>query len=139
MGPLARPYLFLLGLAAGLTILTATAYRRTSPAWLRGMLLACAALMLGRYVALAAHTSPDAAERFEVLRRFWFASVIGLTLPSVFAVDQLVKHPAMTPMRLLRWCAPFLAASAAILLLAPLRLMPDSVGAWAVHLEAPWR
>ncbi len=139
MGPLAQLYLFLVGLAAGLAILAATAYRRISPVWLRGVLLGCAVLMLGRYVALAAHTSPEAAERWAFLRRFWFASVIGLTLPSVIAVDQLVKHPAMTPKRLLRWCAPWLAVQAALLLFAPLRLVPDSIGAWAVRMDAPWR
>lgn len=37
----------------------------------------------------------------------WMARSIGLTLPAVFAIDQLIRHPAMTPHKLLRWYAPF--------------------------------
>ena len=35
------------------------------------------------------------------------ARSIGLTLPAVFAIDQLIRHPAMTPNKLLKWYAPF--------------------------------
>lgn len=44
------------------------------------------------------------------------ASLIGLTLPGVFAIDQLIRHPAMTPKKLLRWYAPFFVAYGVALL-----------------------
>ena len=96
--------LFFLGLASGLAILTLTAYRRLSPRWLRWLLNVTGLLMLGRYLLVAFLMGDE-------LSPAWFANGIGLTLPGVFAVDQLVRHPAMTPKKLLRWYAPFLIAS----------------------------
>ena len=41
----------------------------------------------------------------------WLAGLIGLTWPVMAAVDQLVRHPAMTPKKLALWYAPFLVCS----------------------------
>lgn len=89
--------LFLLGLASGVTLLTITGYRRVSPPWLRWLLIASGLLLMSRYVTMAlVITSPH-----QELVRF-----VGLTLPAGFAVDQLIRHPAMTPQKLLRWYVP---------------------------------
>ena len=105
--------LFLLGLASGLSLLTLTAYRRVSPIWLKWLLIASALVVFSRYVAEAAWCSPTLSpERLPVLRHVgWFATWLGLILPSVFAVDQLLRHPSMTPKKLLVRCLPFLAAA----------------------------
>ncbi|MBI4354692.1 MAG: hypothetical protein HY595_05580 [Candidatus Omnitrophica bacterium] len=96
---------FLLGLASGLTILTITAYRRLSPRWLRWLLIVMALLLLSGYATLA-HVTVD-----ESWLRWWrLIRSVGLTLPGVFAVDQLIRHPAVTPKKVLRWYSPWFIA-----------------------------
>ena len=109
-------YLFLLGLAGGLAILPLTAYARVTPGWVRWLLMAAGIFTAGRYVALA-YIMMFAGGPVEI-GQLWFGSTVGLTLPSVFAVDALVRHPAMTPKKLLLRFSPFLAAYAALLLFA---------------------
>ncbi|HEX9564013.1 MAG TPA: hypothetical protein VF981_08580 [Gemmatimonadaceae bacterium] len=135
---LASAYLFLLGLAAGTAVLAMTAFRHVSPRWLRWVLFAVGAFQVGRYVALACFTAPDAPIRFWELRRFWFASAVGLTLPSVVALDQLVRHPAMTPKKLLIRFSPFLAAYGAVILFGSFTAIPDRVAGWALELTGWW-
>lgn len=132
-------YLFLLGLASGLALLAITAYRRVSPIWLRWLLIAAGLLMLSRYLTMALFTHPEAPQRFWALRHCWFASSIGLTLPSLFAIDQLVKHPAMTPRKLLHWYAPFLAVYAAVIGWGPFTPQPNPFGGWLPMLNPAWR
>jgi len=139
MTTLAQAYFFLLGVACGVALLPVAAYRRVTPIWLRGLLIACGLLVIGRYLVMALFASPDAPERFGAVRRLWFGSAIGLTVPSAFAVDQLLRHPAMTPKRLLGWLAPFIAIGAAILLIAEATLVPDPLIGWSVRLLGPWR
>ena len=93
-------YLFLLGFAAGVALLTTTSYRRVSPRWLRWLLMISGLLVMSRY-AISTH---------------WILGAVGLTLPAFFAIDQLLKHPAMTPIKLLRWYAPFAALYGLVML-----------------------
>lgn len=131
-------YLFLLGLACGITALTTLGYRRVSPDWLRLFLIATGLFTASRYVAMALFTSADAPDRFWLWHYCWFASSIGLTIPSVFAVDQLLQHPAMTPTKLLRWCAPLLFIYAAVILFGHVSPARDPLG-WVPHLHGAWR
>jgi hypothetical protein len=109
------PYLFLLGLAAGIGLLTLTAYRSVTPSWLRRVLTLAGILTIARYASMAVLTMmPDPPAPW-LLARAWYGSSIGLTLPSVVAIDQLVRHPAMTPNKLLTWFSPFLGVYAAVL------------------------
>ena len=121
MPSLGALYLFLLGLASGITLLAISAYRRVSPAWVKWLLVASGLFVISRYVAMALFASAETPEPVWGFRFCWFASYIGLTLPSVFAVDQLLRHPAMNPKKLLTWCAPFLVAYGAIILCADAR------------------
>lgn len=139
MASLTGPYLFLLGLASGVAILTATAYRRVSPVWLRWLLIASGCFMMSRYFTMALFTAPDAPQRFWALRHCWFASLIGLSLPSVFAIDQLVKHPAISPKKLLVWLSPFLLVWAAIILFGHSIPRPDPSLGWTLSLSTGWR
>ena len=118
MPPEGALYLFLLGLASGVTLLTISAYRRVSPGWLKWMLVACGALVISRYATMALFASAETPEHVWRVRHCWFASYLGLTLPSVFAIDQLLRHPAMTPKKLLGWFSPFLLAYGALILAA---------------------
>lgn len=95
---------FLLGLAGGLAVMTVAACRRVFPRWLMASLLACGALVATRYVALAAAAPQVTAWRGAL----WQSGMIGMSWPAIAAVDQLVRHPAMTPTRLLQWYLPFL-------------------------------
>ena len=109
---LASAYHFLLGLAAGLSLLTLTSYRRVSPAWLHRLLMASALFVFSRYVAMAVCATTSSPEGPRILRHVgWLALLLGLILPSIFAIDQLLRHPAMTPKKLLlRSSFPLLVA-----------------------------
>ncbi len=132
-------YLFLLGLAAGLALLATTAYRRVSPTWLKWLLIALGLFTASRYVVMALFTHPEALHRFWGLRRCWLATTVGLTLPSVFAVDQLLRHPAISPAKLLRWLSPLLLAETAVIALGRLTPAPDRVIGWLPRLSAGWQ
>ena len=132
-------YLFFLGLAGGLSLLTTTGYRRVSPAWLRWLLMASGLFVFSRYVALALFTSPDAPREFWAWRRCWLATSAGLTIPSVFAIDQLLRHPAVSPKQLLRWCAPFLAVYSLLIAFGQFAAAPDRVVGWTLQLSPGWQ
>jgi hypothetical protein len=135
----AGAYLFVLGLATGIALLTLTSVRRVSPAWLRGLLIAGGLLVIGRYVTMARCALTEAPQAVGAWHRLWFASSLGLTLPSVVAVDQLVRHPAMTPQRVLRWYAPFGLAFAALLVFGQAAPVADRFLGWAPRLGPDWR
>lgn len=135
----AGAYLFLLGLAGGIALLSLTAYRHVSPAWVRRLLLVTGLFVFSRYLTMALFTMPESLASLALLRPCWFATSVGLTLPGLFAVDQLLRHPAMTPKRLLRWYAPFLAAYLAILLFGRVVAAPDPVAGWSLHLTPGWQ
>ena len=140
MEPAAAAYLFLLGLAAGVSLLTLTAYRHVSPAWWRWLLFAAGLFVMTRYVTMALFTTPEAPQRFGALRPCWYATSLGLPLASVVALDQLIRHPAMTPKRLLTWFSPFLAAYGAVIVFGQAVIVPDDrVIGWTLHLEPAWR
>ena len=139
MASLAGVYLFCLGLASGLTLLTITGYRRVSPRWLKWVLVASGLFVMSRYVTMAIFTRADAPQHFWMLRRCWWATSVGLTLPSVFAIDQLVRHPALSPNKILRWFAPFLLVYALVILVGSSHPVPDRVIGWMPRLEGGWR
>ncbi|MBI2104855.1 MAG: hypothetical protein HYT90_04650 [Candidatus Omnitrophica bacterium] len=139
MAPLAGAYLFLLGLASGAALLTASAFRRVSPPWLKGLLAASALFVVSRYVTLALFATAQSPERVWGWRYCWFATSLALPLQSAFAVDQLVRHPAMSSKRLLRWLAPFLLVYGAVILFADVEAMPDRVVGWSLRLSPAWR
>ena len=131
-------YLFLLGLAAGLTLLAMTAYLTVSPPWLRWLLVLTGVLVMGRYCTMALFALYQDPQPVWGLRRYWLGTSIGLTLPTVVALDQLVRHPAMTPRKLLTWFAPFLAAYLLILLFGAFQPTFDPVIGWRPVLTGPW-
>ncbi len=135
----AGAYLFLLGLASGLALLTVTSYRHVSPTWLKWLLTVAGFFVISRYVTMALFTAEDAPQRFWALRHCWFATSVGLTLPGVFAIDQLLRHPALTPKTLLRWFSPFLAVYAAVILFGSVTPARDPSGGWTLHLDGWWR
>ena len=139
MTPLAGLYLFLLGLAGGVVLLTLTAYRRVSPPWVKGLLLAVGLFMFGRYATMALFAAAARPEPLWALRHFWFATSLGLPLSSAFALDQLIRHPAMTPKKLLVRLSPFLLAYAAVILFGRATPVPDRVIGWSLHLSPGWQ
>lgn len=111
-------YLFFLGLAAGIALLTTTAYRHVSPSWLKWLLTATGLFVISRYVAMALFVMLEEPPLPWLLRRCWYATSVGLTLPSVMAIDQLLRHPAMSPRKLLIWFSPFLAVYVSVIVLS---------------------
>ena len=136
---LAGRYLFLLGLASGVALLTMTAYRRVSPAWVKWLLTVSGIFVISRYVAMALFATTTSPEHVWAWRRCWFATSVGLTLPSVFAIDQLLRHPAMTPKKLLGWFSPFLLAYGVLILFANATPAVDQLIGWAPRLTPGWR
>ena len=139
MGGLPIAYVFLLGLSSGVTLLSLTAYRRISPPWLKWSLLVTGCFTFSRYVTMALFAGSPDPQRVWFLRPCYFATSIGLPLPSAFAVDQLLRHPAMTPKKLLRWCSPFLIASLAGMFLSSATPIPDRIMGWMPHLNPGWQ
>ena len=118
-------YIFLLGVSSGIAVLPLTAYCRVSPRWLKWLLVGSGMLMISRYLTMMLLTNAEAPHRFWWLRHCWFASSIGLTLPSLFALDQLLRHPAISPKKLLWWLSPFLLANSAVMLFADVHPVAD--------------
>ena len=136
---MAALYFFLLGLSTGLVVLTLSACRRVSPVWLRTLLVLTGLFIASRYVAMALFAAADDPQRVWGWRHSWFATSLGLPLTAAVAVDQLIRHPAMTPMKLLRWLAPFLAVYAVVIIAAPVTAAPDRVAGWTLHLTPGWQ
>jgi hypothetical protein len=130
-------YLFLLGLACGIACLAITSYVRLSPRWLRWMLMASGLCLVARYVSLA-YAAIGAPWPEAPFLRAWLGSDIGFTLPSVFAVDALIRHPAMTPRKLLARFSPFLALYAALAVAARGSVLFNRQLGWGFALTPPW-
>ncbi len=137
--PLAAWHVFSLGVTAGLTFLTMTAFWAVSPRWLRNLLLLTGLLTLSRYVAMVICAISDDPQPWWLLRRCWWATTIGLTLPTVVAVDQLVRHPAMTPKKLLSRFSPFLIVYLLVMLLGASTPVRDPWIGWVPRLAPAWR
>lgn len=132
-------YGFWLGLACGLTGLTITAYGDVSPRWLRAVLIASGLFVISRYVTMLLFAiSPD-WQTWWPLRRCWLATSIGLTWPTVVAVDQLVRHPAMTPKKLLIRFSPFAIVYALVILASTWTPLHDPRLGWMPRLSPGWR
>jgi hypothetical protein len=132
-------YLFLLGLACGSALLALTAYRHLSPAWVKWTLVACALCAIGRHITLALFATADDPQRFWALRRFTLATTVGLTLPTVFALDQLLRHPAVSPRKLLVWSSPWLCGYAIIILFGRFTGALHPATGWLVQPDMAWR
>lgn len=132
--PLQGWYLFCAGLAAGVAILALTGYAALSPRWMKWAVIAAGLFTLSRYVAMAACALvPNAASSW-VVQRCWLGASVGLTLPTVVALDQLVRHPAMSPKKLLQRVAPFLAGYAIVLAFGAFDAQPDPLLGARPHL-----
>lgn len=139
MNPMAGLYMFLLGLAGGVTLLTLSSFRRVSPPWLRWLLIATGLLVIGRYVAMACFATATSPEAVWGLRRLWFATSLALPLQSAVAVDQLLRHPAMTPKKLLVWLSPWLLVYSAVILAGPTIPVADRVIGFSLRLAPGWQ
>ena len=135
---LAGAYLFLLGLASGVTLLSMSAYRHVSPRWLKWLLIATGSCVMSRYLTMALFTTTEAPKYFWGLRHCWFATSIGLTLPSVLVLDQLLRHPGMSPGKLLRFFAPFLIVYGSIIVFGSMTPQPDRIAGWMPRLDPGW-
>ncbi len=118
-------YLFCLGLATGLAVLAMSAYIAVTPRWLRALLFGCGLLMVARYLTMALLALLIMPPHPSLLHRLWFGSAIGLTFPTLVALDQLVRHPAITPRTLLRWYAPFFGVVLLAVLFGHIELLTD--------------
>ena len=101
---------FLLGFSVGVCLLPLAASHRASPTWIRGVVAGVTLFIMARYLAIAADlTAPGWS-----LPLLAFPTA-GTAFVGVLAVDQLIRHPAMSPRRLVAWCALALAAHLALL------------------------
>ena len=101
--------------------------------------MATGLFVISRYGTMLLFTLHDAPRIVWGLRHCWFATSIGLTLPSVMAIDQLVRHPAMSPLKLLRAFAPFLVIYSAVILFGAMTPQPDLVIGWTPQLSRGWQ
>jgi hypothetical protein len=106
--------IFCVGFACGIALLAITAYRHVSPVWLRVLLMATGLLMMGRYAVLAEFAGALSGRQWFL---WWSCGYIAMAFAAVFAVDQLLRHPAMTPRKLMLGFLPFLLAYMGFILL----------------------
>ncbi|MBI4355611.1 MAG: hypothetical protein HY597_04085 [Candidatus Omnitrophica bacterium] len=132
-------YLFFLGLAAGCVVVTLTRYEQVSPRWLRGVLMGLGGLLLARCALMAGLALSDDPQPWWVWHRLWFVTAMGLTLPAVLVIDQLLRHPALSPKKILRWCSPVLAACLIIVLCGRTQRHGDPLIGWVPQLTGFWR
>lgn len=128
-------YCFLLGLSAGVALLATTSYRRVSPTWLKWSLLASGTLLMAHYLTLALFTSPTPPQHLWALRFLWHLMPITLLFPAVMAIDQVLRHPAMSPTTLLKWLAPFLVADILMIVLAQSTVIPHPITSWMLSMD----
>ena len=138
MPPQAGCYLFLLGMAAGAALLPMSAFRRVSPVWLRWLLLASGAFVISRYAAMAVFATAAQPEPVWGWRFCWFATSLAFPLQTAFALDQLVRHPGMTPRGVLLRISPWLAVYLLVILFGPAEAVADRVVGWSVRLAPGW-
>ena len=134
-------YLFCLGFLAGLSLLTVTAYRHISPLWFRTLLAgATGSLITGRYALLALVMMTDMPPPLAALRCVWFGASAVFLFSSTVAVDQLIRHPAMSSKKLLVWLSPFLLVYGAALLVAPgTPVRMEAPLGWWLRLSPAWQ
>ena len=132
-------YFFLLGLSSGLALLMMTAFRRITPGWLRGLLLASGSFVISRYLAMATFANAARPDAVWPWHYCWFATSLAIPLQTAFAMDQLIRHPGMTAKTVLLRFSPWLAAYAAIILFGRMEAAPDRVVGWSVHLAPGWQ
>lgn len=111
---------FFLGFACGAAVLPITAYRHVSPVWLRILLIATGLGMMSRYASMALFADSMAGQPARIV---WYSGYAAIVLPAVFAVDQLLRHPAMTPRKLLIGLLPFLLVYAVAVLIGRPKLI----------------
>ncbi len=132
--PAAGWYLVLLGVGLGLAALAMTGYSWVSPRWLRLTLLVAGLLVSARYLVMAHLSLSPVGQALGPLDRLWLGSSIGLTWPGVVAIDQLIRHPAMTPERLLKSFSPFLLVYTLVMVAGPMDLRADPLIGVSPHL-----
>ena len=131
--------MFLLGLAAGMVILDMTVYWKLSPRWLRRLLLALAAFTGSRYLTMALFAHTTNPQRWWFLRHCWMASSIGLTVPSVLVLDQLLRHPSWSAKKVLQYFSPFIAVYLAVIIFGRFSPSTDpSLGSLQPALTGAW-
>lgn len=139
MPPLTGCYLFALGFSSGVALLTMSAFRRITPRWLKWGLLASGALIISRYAAMAMFATAVQPQAVWGWRFCWFATSLAIPVQTAFALDQLVRHPAMTPKRVLLWLSPWLATYLAVILFGRVVAAPDRIAGWSLHLTPGWQ
>lgn len=118
---------FLLGLSTGVSALWFSEYLLLSPGWFRWVLVVSGIGVMSRYLLLFLTMISWVPWPGGVIRLIEVWAAIGLTLPCAVALDQLVRHPAMTPKKLLLRYAPMAAAFAPLLILGHASRWPDPV------------
>ena len=94
---------FLPGIACGMSLVLLTSFRTISTREIRWVLIACGLLLVSRYISLAS-TSPRYILGAEWFRLLEIERTLGLWVPYAISLDQVLRHPAMTPKRVLRGC-----------------------------------
>ena len=101
---------FFLGLAAGLSAFLVSEYLALSPRWFRWVVTLSSLGVISRHVLLAMIAIAPPATLGWGARLIDAWASVGLTLPCAVAIDQMVRHPAMTPKKVLTAYAPVAAA-----------------------------
>ena len=137
-GAAAGWYVFFAGVAVGGVLLASTAYAHVSPAWLKWLLLASAALAVSRYVSMTVFAVSFDPSPPWLWSRCYYATTIALTFPGFVAMDQLVRHPAITPKKVVMCYAPFFIMNAAVLLCGTTQIVPHPLVGGRPRFTGAW-
>ncbi len=110
--------LYLTGFASGTVLLALSGYRQASPSWLKWLLWATGAFLLTRYfmTILALQSFPEVF--FQIHHYRWAVATTCLGIPGLFVIDQMLRHPAMSPEKFARIALPVIVLQALCVVLS---------------------
>ena len=111
---------YMLGLVTGTALFPVWTFGRVSPSWMRGLILGCQ-LVIAAHYCLLGQMPPAGPDDLQWFRPVWLAQGAQVIVSAV-VLDQLIRHPAMSPRRLLLAAGPFAAVPVLAAIIGP--------GAW---------
>lgn len=98
--------IYLTGIASGTVLLAMSAYRHASPVWLKWLLWITGLFLILRYTLTVLFLESGSLHFFQLQSYRWAVATACLCVPALFVIDQMLRHPAMSPEKFARIALP---------------------------------